>query len=230
MKRIVTYLCLLVCLGFFTQNTYAQSGISAPYFLGFEESDAAELSEWVLNPGPLADQCPDKWVVGDAVRNEGRRSLYISSDGGANAAFGVAKNVQYAYRDYKKPAGQYEISLDWACLGSPEACLKAGITWASTVAKDMNAEFDIISTSSSILDYCKDLGELKGSSTWKNASMRLSSNGRATCRLFFVWISTNQDTTIVNPLGACIDNVQICSANCARPKSVTATAVSCDSI
>lgn len=230
MKRIVTYLCLLVCLGFFTQNTYAQSGISAPYFLGFEESDAVELSNWVLNPGPLADQCPDKWVVGDAVHNEGKQSLYISSDGGESAMFGVATNVQYAYRDFTIPAGQYEVSFDWACIGSPNAYLQAGVTWASTVEKDMNAEFGTINSSNAILSHCKDLGKLYGNSNWQNASLRLSSNGRATCRLFFVWTSANQDTTIVRPLAACVDNIQICSANCAKPKSITATALSCDSI
>ena len=229
MKRIVTYLCLLVCLGFFTQNTYAQSGISAPYFLGFEESDAVELSEWVLNPGPLADQCPDKWVVGDAVRNEGRRSLYISSDGGANAAFGVAKNVQYAYRDFTIPAGQYEVSFDWACLGSPEAKLYAGVAAASAFSS-MEAAFNSVSLDKAVLSGSNILYEAKGSNQWQNISARISSNGVRVCRLFFVWASANQDTAIVHPLGACIDNVQICSANCAKPKSVTATAVSCDSI
>ena len=230
MKRIVTYLCLLVCLGFFTQNTYAQSGVSAPYFLGFEESDAVELSEWVLNPGPLADQCPDKWVVGDAVHNEGRRSLYISSDGGANAAFGVAKNVQYAYRDFTIPAGQYEVSFDWACMGNSNAFLKVGIAWTSGVSNLMNADNTSANIPEAIVGWCKDLGALSGSGSWKNSSVRVSSNGKTSYRLFFVWASSNQDTTIVNPLGACIDNVQICSANCAKPKSITATAVSCDSI
>lgn len=229
MKRIVTYLCLLVCLGFFTQNTYAQSGISAPYIMGFEESDAVEMSEWVLNPGPLAGQCADQWVVGTAVYNEGKQSLYISNDGGENAKFGTSTNKQYAYRDFTIPRGVYEVSFDWVCMGSDNAAFYVGVAPAS-VFSDMVADINSANLSKNENDWSKDMGKLNGSSRWKNSSFRMNSNGRTTYRLFFIWASSNKDTTLYRPLGACVDNIQICYANCAKPKSITAAAVSCDSI
>lgn len=107
---------ILFCVGY-GQGASAQV-ISIPYSMGFEESDSLELKNWVLNPGANASRCVDQWVVGSAAKNEGRQSLYISADSGATAQFGVARNVQYAYRDFVAPQGVYEISFDWCCMGS----------------------------------------------------------------------------------------------------------------
>ena len=219
---------LLVVALFLPLLLQAQNvAITAPYSFGFEEQEQAELSNWVLNPGVLGGKCTDQWVVGQAVKSEGKNSLYISCDGGANAAFGVANNVQYAYRDFTIPQGQYDISFDYTCLGSADATLYAGVAPAANLP--LSATNTSSAVPASVMAWCKTLGKLNGTTLWKNVSMKVSSNGTSTYRLFFVWTSSNRDSTIVTPLGGCIDNIQICSANCAKPKSVRATAT-CDSI
>lgn len=214
---------------FFVQVAVAQSVINVPYFMGFELEDSLELGEWVLNPGPNAGRCTDQWVVGEAVRSEGKASLYISSDQGESAEFGVTKNVQYAYRDFTVPKGHYELNFDWACVGSADATLYAGIGPASNLSKDMKADAFTSVVPKSISSWCQKLGPLKGSSLWKNASLEVESNGTTTYRLFFVWTSANMDTTLVMPMGACIDNIQICSANCKKPSNIQVDTY-CDSI
>lgn len=195
--------------------------------MGFELEDSVEMSNWVLNPGVNALACPDQWYVGNAVKSDGKQSLYISADQGASAVFGVAQNIQYAYRDFVLPKGAYEVSFDWACLGSNEAFLYAGVAPAANVSLQANNKSAAIPNN--VLSWCKTLGKMNGTSLWKNSSMSLNSNGTSTYRLFFVWSSANKDTTIAIPMGACIDNIQICSANCAKPSKVEVDAT-CDTI
>ncbi len=223
MKR--TFLYLLCCL--LAVPVFAQLQVSIPYSMGFEESDSLELKNWVLNPGVNASKCVDQWVVGDAVKSDGRRALYISTDDGMNTGFGIAKNVQYVYRDILLPKGYYELSFDWCCKGSADAVMYAGIGPANSL--DMQASYTSSVVDSKVAQWCNTLGKMSDVSLWRNASMKVNSNGNSTLRLFFVWSSSNQDTTIVSPMGGCVDNIQICSANCAKPKSMVATS-SCDSI
>ena len=227
--RLLPLLSCFVVTVVGVQQSVAQSQITVPYSMGFEESDNVELGDWVLNPGTNATLCTDQWYVGEAVKSDGKRSLYISSDQGASAMFGVAQNVQYAYRDFVLEKGPYEISFDWVCVGNPEAVLYAGVAPAANVSKDMLADPYKAVIPKSIWNWCQSLGALNGSSHWKNISLSINSNGTSTYRLFFVWASSNADSTLVMPMGACIDNLQICSSLCAKPRSITATA-SCDSI
>ncbi|MDY2942569.1 MAG: hypothetical protein SOT07_02565 [Paludibacteraceae bacterium] len=207
----------------------AQTGatIVAPYSMGFEESEDGELSNWTLNPGAAASLCPEAWYVGTAAKSSGKRALYISNNQGESAQYGSATCVQYAYRDFVIAQGTYEVSFDWVCLGNASSYLYAGLAPAANVNLEASATSSAIP--SGVLSWCSALGKMSGTSLWRNASMRMNSNGRTTYRLFFVWASSNQDTTIAYPLSAVIDNIQICSANCAKPKSVTAE-TTCDSL
>ena len=226
-KRIILLVCCFICASFFVQVSVAQQFITVPYSMGFEESDSVELGNWVLNPGTNATLCTDQWYVGEAVKSDGKRSLYISSDQGASAMFGVAQNVQYAYRDFVVAKGSYEICFDWLCVGAPDATFYAGVGPAANLNLQADSRTSVVP--SSVMSWCKTLGAMKGTSLWKNASIKVNSNGTTVYRLFFVWTSANRDTTLVMPMGACIDNIQICSANCAKPKNIQ-TQTSCDSI
>lgn len=211
----------------FAQVSVAQQIITVPYSMGFEEDESTELSNWVLNPGANASKCVDQWYVGEAVKSDGKQALYISSDKGASAMFGVAKNVQYAYRDLQLPKGVYDVSFDWACLGTKEAVMYAGVALATNLTLEASSVNGVVP--SGVMSWCKTLGEMSGTTLWKNASMKLSSNGTSTYRLFFVWASSNRDTTIAVPMGACIDNIQICSANCAKPSAIEVEST-CDTL
>lgn len=228
MKR--PFLYLLCCL--LAVPMLAQLQVSIPYSMGFEESDSLELKNWVLNPGVNASKCVDKWVVDNAVKSDGRRSLYISTDGGESACFGTSTNVQYVYRDIAVPTGQYELSFDWCCLGTNEAVLYAGIGLANSMKNNMNANNTttvLPSEIRSVVQGSNGTGALNGSSSWKNVSIPFSGSASRTYRIVFVWASSNKDTTILNPIGGCIDNIQICSANCRKPTNIKATST-CDSI
>lgn len=91
---------------------WATTEIYVPFFCGFESSE--DLGDWVLNPGTNSAQ--DKWVIGNATRSEGNRSLYISCDGGRTNTYGSSPNVVMAYRKIKFPtsnsAEEYDISFD----------------------------------------------------------------------------------------------------------------------
>ena len=201
--------------------------ISVPYSMGFEESDSLELKHWQLNPGNQAVLCKDAWAVGEAVKSIGKRALYVSTDAGLTADFAVAHNVQYVYRDFVIPQGIYDVSFDWCCLGTTDAVMYAGVGPAENLNLEANSTSSLIPNG--VMAWCKQLGKLSGTTLWKNTSLRLNSNGTSVYRLFFVWASSNKDTTIVYPLGGCVDNVQICPANCAKPKNVSASAT-CDSV
>ena len=216
MRKLYTLGIALLLIG---QTAMAQSAaITVPYVMGFEEADSLELKNWVLNPGANAGKCTDQWVVGEAVKSEGRRALYISADGGVHARFGVAKNVQYVYRDLILPKGTYEVSFDWSCIGSTDAVMYAGIG----IAQNLNVTASNLSAviPANVETLCKQRGAFSGNSMWKNSSIKFSSNGARTYRLFFVWSSSNEDS-LNTSLSGCIDNVQICSAKCPKPTQVT---------
>ena len=96
--------------------------------MSFEEnaSEALDLSQnWVLNAGSQSAACNDRWMVGNSVHSDGRRSLYIvSSDTLTVPCFGKPANLQFAYRDFKLPAGSYYLSFDWLNAANADALLR----------------------------------------------------------------------------------------------------------
>ena len=103
----------------------AQSQVSIPYMMSFEVADSVEWQNWHINEGANAAACPDQWMVGSDQKSDGSRSLYIS-DNGNTAHFGAAQNIQFAYRDFVLPQGNYIVAFDWKCMGSANATLYVG--------------------------------------------------------------------------------------------------------
>lgn len=211
---------LFMCVSVHT--IYAQAPMSVPYAFGFEEEEATELANWVLNPGAAAAQCEDQWIVGEAIANGGRRSLYITNDG-YEAQFGAKPDLQYAYRDFTIAEGRYEFSFDYRCMGAKNSTLNVGITFISSVQNDMVAKNNASSLPASISGSCQLKG-LYGSTTWKNVSIAFNAKATGKYRVFFAWSNANTDTTLAVPVGACVDNIQLATANCAKPKNLQAEA------
>lgn len=217
--------------------------VSVPYLMGFEEEDSTELKNWVLNPGAKASLCEDQWTVGEATAYAGKQSLYISNNNGQDPTFGASPNIQYVYRDFILPAGVYVLSFDWKCVGASESSLYAGILPIRSAASApvMEGESknsglaDVLKLRNSMMTQCYDM---KHSSRWKHVVITgqsdnaqfFSSTGSNTIRLFFIWMNNNTDTTLQANLGACIDNVQITSAECMMPTNLTANVISCDEV
>ena len=219
---LLACISLLSMLSIRTAAAQDPAPIVIPYSLGFEAEDNNELSHWVLNPGSAASLCEDKWIIGEATANGGRRSLYITSDG-YEAQFGAKPDLQYAYRDFTIAEGRYEFTFDYRCMGATTSALSVGITFVSSVSKDMVAKNGTSSLPQSIKASCQ-LKDLKGSTMWKNNSIQFNAKQDGKYRMFFVWANGNVDTTLAVPVGACIDNLQIATADCAKPKNLTAEA------
>lgn len=218
--RLFVLFSILFCVGLWPM--VSAQVISIPYSMGFEESDSLELKNWVLNPGANAPKCEDQWEVGSATYNEGRQSLYISNNDGLDAQFGTKPNVQYAYRDFTVEGGHYELDFDYRCMGSQNAKLYVGLTFANNVRTAMTAQNTSGAMSPTILAAC-NLKGIYGSSKWLHQSISFNAKTGVEYRLFFVWASTNKDSLAI-PIGACIDNIQITIADCRRPTGLTAEA------
>ena len=195
--------------------------VAIPYHMSFEASEAAELQNWVMNKGGAS--CVDQWMVGSGQASEGTQSLFIS-DNDSTAHYGIGSNVQFAYRDFLLPPGSYSISFDWKNYGSANSALFVG--WAPASTKNLTC--DAIKSSGALITpytyyYPPSLSNpyLYSQRYWQNLSFSVGVNGTTTYRLFFAWCSSNADT-VRNPIGACIDNLEIRPDNCPKPTGITA--------
>ena len=222
--RLGLFALMFVCLSMIALPAFGQTPvpISVPYSFGFEEDEDAELQNWVLNPGENAVYCVDKWIVGEARKNGGSRSLYISTNG-YDAQFGAYPDLQFVYRDFTIEAGHYECSFDYCCMGAKDATFSAGIGFTASLSKDMVAKAFASGMPASISPACR-VKNIYGSTTWKNKSFDFSATSTGKYRIFFVWQNANKDTTLAVPVGACIDNIQITTTNCAKPRNLQAEA------
>lgn len=211
----------------FCSYAYAQNPvqISVPYSMGFELEDSAKLSQWRLNDGADLSICKERWVIGTAVKTEGKRSLYISYDEGTTCTFDTVWNTSYAYFDFTIPSGQYELSFDWRCLGGDETYMCAAVG----IAKQMTS-MDCNYERAEFPDYIQSFAEsgyrvMRGCSRWQHVSVPFASNGTRVYRLYFAWRNKNRDSKLPNPVSACIDNIQITTRNCAKPANLEAEVV-----
>lgn len=211
----------------FCSYAYAQNPvqISVPYSMGFELEDSAKLSQWRLNDGADLSICKERWVIGTAVKTEGKRSLYISYDEGATCTFDTVWNTSYAYFDFTIPSGQYELSFDWRCLGGDETYMCAAVG----IAKQMTS-MDCNYERAEFPDYIQSFAEsgyrvMRGCSRWQHVSVPFASNGTRVYRLYFAWRNKNRDSKLPNPVSACVDNIQITTRNCAKPANLEAEVV-----
>lgn len=223
MKRIVL-LCSLAVLAIL--SGMAQY-IALPYYMGFEEQDSVELTNWVLNPGTQAAACGDQWTVGNAIAEDGSQALYIT-DGTHGAAYGSQPCTQYAYRDILLPAGNYNLSFDWYCVGGPDSYLAMGMT--STSNNYIAAKSSVGEIASQVQPFIQSSASmLYGTRYWQNVSVSLTSNGVRVIRLFFVWVNNNTNETI-HSVGAVIDNIEITATTCKHPTNLACTMLNCDSL
>lgn len=211
----------------FCSYAYAQNPvqISVPYSMGFELEDSAKLSQWRLNDGADLSICKERWVIGTAVKTEGKRSLYISYDEGTTCTFDTVWNTSYAYFDFTIPSGQYELSFDWRCLGGDETYMCAAVG----IAKQMTS-MDCNYERAEFPDYIQSFAEsgyrvMRGCSRWQHVSVPFASNGTRVYRLYFAWRNKNRDSKLPNPVSACVDNIQITTRNCAKPANLEAEVV-----
>lgn len=228
----------------------AAQQISIPWTCGFEEDEAAEISQWVLNP--CTDDAQDQWTIGKAVRSERKQSLYISVNNGMTASYGTNRNIVMAYRLINLPvqAKEYDVSFDYR-QPSDKGTLYVFFDYASTLI-DGTDQWQILQYANSsradgiptkVLEKARYVTgqmpstatsrtqEMRNTSGWRNVSIdcgegtnysdRFTTNtSKRQLALVFVWVNKNSVDTA--GIGACIDNVQIASATVAKPKNLKA--------
>lgn len=220
----ITLLHLFIVLSSF--SVFSRDLISIPYFCGFE--DKRENTKWVLNYGPLGKRCKDKWIIANGARNEGRFGLYISNDG-YSAEYGSAPNIVVAYRDFTvSKKVRSEISFDWKSNGDEDATdlyvllIRANESTPNSLPFNSTA----FNSLSSLLRKYKAKA-LNQSSGWQNYQFQAVLQPNVDYRLLFIWVNTNKRRNLPDPVGACIDNLQITEAGCVKPTAFKAKAY-CD--
>lgn len=239
MKTILTILqgvLLLVC-SLFPLAVSAQQPISIPYMHSFEKTggEAAENNEWHMdNPIPVTpNDKHDAWYIDGATFSEGLSSLYISCDSGRTANYGQNQSVVVAYRKMTIPSGAYIFTFDWINNASVNSGLYV------CLVPDMGTPPTSDFASSKIPQWVKDSRYsittskgttecLKGALEWENAMFQENFSRQTSVYFTFVWVNDELDS-VPNPLAACIDNIQITSANCRYPSGIDIKA-GCDTV
>ena len=243
-KSLITYSLLLFCVLLQAQQ------IRVPWTCGFEEDEAAEISQWVLNPG--TSEAKDQWTVGKAVRSERKQSLYISTDNGLTATLGTQRNIVMAYRLINLPeqAKEYDVSFDYR-QPSDKGTLYVFFDYASTLIYGTD-DWQLLQYANSsradgiptrVLEKARYVTtqmpstatsrtqQMRNTSGWRNVSIdagegtnysdRFTTNtSKRQLALVFVWVNKNSVDT--TGIGACVDNIQIASATVPKPTNLKA--------
>ena len=240
MKRFTVFYVFL----FLLSSLSAQQNlmVSIPYSMGFEAtgSDSTELADglWVLNAGAQASQCNDQWMVGTAVRSDGRQSLYIVGDTTLTPLFGTAANLQFAYRDFQFPAGSYTLSFDWMNAGGANTALYVGfVAYNPNVAMGAytyvtaNANSGVMPT---VLTNNNCSGALYGKDTWQSytfaKNINVSAGSTSVYRVYVAWANKGGATNAGTVIGGCVDNIQIVDARAPRPSNIQILSIACDTV
>lgn len=214
----------------------AQTFETLPYEYGFEESEAAEQANWMLNPGTdWSVSGVDRWAIGAAISHTDRQAMYISVDSGMTCGAGSSSNeevVQFAYRDFILPSGRYYFTFDWLC---PTMSLYAGYTTYVNLNNSQQAKNVYEQLGSSTLPNVgmPSVGALR-SDHWDNANFTITvkqpTNGQVrTVRVWIAWVNNLADS-IQPGLSAVIDNIQLTEASCPLPKGLSGFVEDCDNV
>lgn len=240
MKRFtVFYVCLLFLFHLSAQTNLM---VSIPYSMGFEATgnDSIELADtlWVINAGTQAPNCQDQWMVGTAVRSDGRQSLYIVSDTTLNPTYGTAANLQFAYRDFRFPAGSYVLTFDWLNAAGANAPMYVGFV-SYNPSQPMGAYTYVTANANSgampaVLTNNNCSGPLYGQNTWQSytftKNINVSANTTNVYRVYVAWSNKGNVLGAGETIGGCIDNIQIVDARAPRPSSILVRSIACDTV
>ena len=219
-----------------------------PYINSFE--DPVENAEWHLLVGDDASKCIDKWYIDNVsglATIDGDNALYISSDGGATPMYDKSQNVVIAYRRVALPSSitkskYVEMTFDW----KNQAPAKSGTALYVALIPD-NFPLDVESEDGSssepvwlsanilsidIATSSRPVTKLQDAGYWMSAHVRMAMSPGEIYKLAFVWIndgkSTNEGVTTTTGevvdaapyVSACVDNIQISSADCPMPTDI----------
>lgn len=207
---LLSYL-LMVGLVVCAQNTV----VTVPYTCSFEQSETAEINNWVVNAGADGENCNDQWMIGGLEHNDGKQSLYISCDTGKTAMYGSKKNLVVAYRVFEfSETVSVDITFDYKLYGLENtSMLYVGLIPERLDIPSNSTNPSLSSTIKNQLPH-----RFSQSINWTTYTLQNQRiNAGVKVKLIFVWENYNTDTARVNPMAPCIDNIQITKSNCKMP-------------
>lgn len=215
----INRLHLLLCFIVINIIVYAQNTvITLPYTCSFEETEKSEVSNWVLNAGSDGPNCNDQWMIGGLEHNDGKQSLYITCDSGKTAMFGDKKNLVVAYRVFEfSEQVSIDITFDYKLYGEENTSM----LYVGLVQERLDIPSNSVNPSLSPQLKNQLPHKFSQSINWTTYTLqnqRINANVRV--KLIFVWENYNTDSTKVNPMSPCIDNIQITKSNCKMPTNL----------
>jgi len=221
-KRIYIVWLLAISFWLLAEKAFGAAITTAdlPYLCDFE--DETENANWKLNPGVEGIITENRWVIGDALAYTGRKSMYVSGDGGVSSEYAATNNMLLAYRDITLDQGDYDIAYDWNGTGYRDGKKLKGylkVLLVNRAEGDLscagnNSEPQWVSTAKLQL-----MGEdtvLVDGDTWYHVQTRFTITrayaNKPNTRLLFVWINT--DVTVKDSITSiAIDNLQLAKAS-----------------
>ena len=175
-----------------------------PYSTGFETNDD---NAWTISNGP------NGWYIDSAVAATGLRSLYVSSDSGANNNYSNSSTTNsFAYKAFNfATAGQYGINFDWRNMGENNYdYIQVSLVPADDTANMVGSNSSFTAPSNWV-----NIGNtLSGSSNWQTFGGIFNITAPGVYHVCFRW--RNDGSVGTNPAGA-IDNIEIAAITCPAP-------------
>ncbi len=243
MKNYIRKIAVLLILSIFylvlPAQQLQQHQISIPFACGFE--DSTEITYWNINAGTDGPKCLDQWMIGNLEYNEGYNSMYISCDTGKTTNYGAKPNMVIAYRTIEIPSSldptkttySVDVSFDWKCLGEDRLSM---LKFYFLPANFLTSESDLSSSATSAslpsrLSKVNPSATLYGSQDWQNWMSSNPTKVKVDTKyyLVFIWQNSNTDTAKFMPYGAVVDNIQVTSSNCWKPRDLEVTSA-CDTL
>ena len=216
MKRILLYLVFVLAVGMLNAET-----ITLPYLCDFEND--VENAKWTLNYNPNLEpgRLKNLWYIGEAEASDGKRSMYVSSDGGATASYTNSENTILAWRVIELPAGTYDVAFDWMAYGEGSSAIY--VAWMDSATKKVlsltspDLPKSIADNVLKFKDVDTEVDRLNNASVWQRATTQITSDGVTKYKLVFAWNNTSAKSI---PPGGAIDNIQIAKASCEKPTNL----------
>ncbi len=220
-----TVFCLLLSVWTCSAMTLWAAPVTAvPYENSFE--DLNEVAEWQFAAVPANVFNPSlsvltHWTIGDQTAQSGTQSLYVVNNTG-NFGYEAGSYTICAYRTFRLPQGQYDISFDWKAGGSSDDGLYVAWVPAETAIAGAQTGSSVPTfVTGNELQNCKETQEygvtvnrtfpLSGQTAYTNLSASFvvdDAHAATGYNLVFVWLVNNPGATPM-AVSAAIDNIYI---------------------
>lgn len=199
---------LMLCPHFVKAQNY--------WYCDFE--DAAERELWQLNtPKNENNTWNNLWMLGQKGAYEGEYGLFLSADGGASHSYVSNSNVMLAWRVLDLEAGDYDLAMDWRCLGNGTNAFMM-VAWVpesdyNAMICQSNAEWKLKTwITNNLLTFGVSTTQLRDSAAWRHSYATIKNDGTPH-RLCFIWVND----AVGGGTSASIDNICIARNSCGAP-------------